>query len=114
MRLEPEQMRVFFDAAEMQARGTPPEELKKIVQERYKRHYYTAPERTGVSYMMSPILRGYVNPENDDTVNTQSVPHVMHYMPNISNDAVGGATPAPDEMQYLLEHDIGDTTRIRL
>ena len=29
------QMRVFFDAAEMQAKGTPPEEVKKIIQERY-------------------------------------------------------------------------------
>ena len=29
------QVRVFFDAAEMQAKGTPPEELKKIIQERY-------------------------------------------------------------------------------
>ena len=28
------QMRVFFDAAEMQAKGTPPGELKKIIQER--------------------------------------------------------------------------------
>src|ERR1700716_868307 len=28
------QMRVFFDAAEMQAKGTPPEELKRIIQER--------------------------------------------------------------------------------
>jgi hypothetical protein len=27
-------MRVFFDAAEMQAKGTPPEELKKIIQQR--------------------------------------------------------------------------------
>lgn len=97
-------MRVFFDAAEMQAKGTPPEELKKIIQDRYKTHYYKAPERAGVSYMMSPILRTYVNPEEDDTVNAASVPHVMHYVPNVSNDAVGGATPAPDEMQHLTEH----------
>src|SRR5215472_16251876 len=27
------QMRVFFDAAEMQAKGTPPEELKRIIQD---------------------------------------------------------------------------------
>src|SRR5882762_6606004 len=44
------QLQVFFDAAEMQAKGTPPEELKKIVQERYRTHYYKAPERAGVSY----------------------------------------------------------------
>src|SRR5438046_7865219 len=55
------QMRVFFDAAEMQAKGPPPEELKKIIQERYKADHYKAPERAGVSYMLSPILRTYVN-----------------------------------------------------
>src|SRR6266550_2582010 len=31
------QMRVFFDAAEMQAKGTPPGELKKIMQQRYRK-----------------------------------------------------------------------------
>jgi len=51
------QMRVFFDAAEMQAKGTPPGELKRIIKERYKTGYYKAPERAGISYMLSPILR---------------------------------------------------------
>src|SRR5436305_9444445 len=51
------QMQVFFDAAEMQARGTPPEKLKRIIQQRYKTRYYKAPARAGVSYMLSPILR---------------------------------------------------------
>jgi hypothetical protein len=32
-------MRIFFDAAEMQAKGTPPEELKKIMQQRFQAHY---------------------------------------------------------------------------
>jgi hypothetical protein len=99
-----ENMRVFFDAAEMQAKGTPPEELKKIIQERYKTHYYKAPERAGVSYMMSPILRTYVNPEEDDTVATDNVPHVMPYMPNVSNEAVGGATPTTEELRHFIEH----------
>src|SRR5512137_699038 len=62
------QMRVFFDAAEMQAKGTPPGELKKIIKERYLMQYYKAPERAGVSYMVSPILRSYVNPEENDDV----------------------------------------------
>src|SRR6266853_5495936 len=44
------QMRVFFDAAEMQARGTPPGELKRLIQDRYKSGFYKAPERAGVSY----------------------------------------------------------------
>src|SRR5207302_4548247 len=77
------QMRVFFDAAEMQAKGTPPEELKKIIQERYKAGYYKAPERAGVSYMLSPILRTYVNPEESDRVTTANIPHVMYYASDI-------------------------------
>ena len=98
------QMRVFFDAAEMQAKGTPPEELKKIIQESYRTHYYKAPERAGVSYMLSPILRTYVNPDANDNVATANVPHVMHYAPNVSNEDVGGATPKPEQLRYFSEH----------
>src|SRR5499425_174481 len=98
------QMRVFFDAAAMQAEGTPPEELKKIIQERYKTKYYKAPERAGVSYMLSPILRTYVNPDQNDSVATSDVPHVMHYAPNVSNQEVGGASPSPEEFHYYSEH----------
>ena len=97
-------MRVFFDIAEMQAKGTPPRELKQIIQERYKTHHYKPPERAGVSYMLSPILRTYVNPDQNDTVSTTNNPHVMHYAPNVSNEAVGGAMPAPEELRYLSEH----------
>ncbi len=98
------QLQVFFDAAEMQAKGTPPEELKKIIQERYRTHYYKAPERAGVSYMQSPILRTYINPDANDNVATANVPHVMHYAPNVSNEDVGGASPTPEQLHYFSEH----------
>jgi len=87
------QMRVFFDAAEMQANGTPPGELKKIIKERYKSGYYKAPERAGISYMLSPILRTYWNPEESDSVVTANIPHVMYYAPNVSNEDIGGGKP---------------------
>ena len=48
------QMRVFFDAAEMQAKGTPPGELKKIIKDRFKTGYYKAPERAGISLVLLP------------------------------------------------------------
>src|SRR3982074_238323 len=98
------QLQVFFDAAEMQAKGSPPEELKKIIQERYRTHHYKAPERAGVSYMLSPILRTYVNPDVNDNVATANVPHVMHYAPNVSNEDVGGASPTPEQLHYFSEH----------
>ncbi len=85
------QMRVFFDAAEMQAKGTPPGELKKIMKDRFKKGYYKAPERAGISYMLSPILRTYFNPEeNGSVVPTINYPHVMYYAPNVSNEDIGG------------------------
>ncbi len=89
-----EQMRVFFDAAEMQAKGTPPGELKKIIKDRYKTGYYKAPERAGVSYMVSPILRTYVNPEESDKVATSNNPHVMYYAPHVTNEDIGGKPPS--------------------
>lgn len=98
------QMRVFFDAAEMQAKGTPPEELKKKIQERYKTGYYKPPQRAGVSYMLSPILRTYVNPDESEDVTTSNIPHVMYYAPNVSSKDVGAASPTPDQFRYYAEH----------
>jgi hypothetical protein len=98
------QMRVFFDAAEMQAKGTPPEELKKTIQQRYKMHHYKPPERAGVSYMLSPILRTYVNPDQSEDVATANIPHVMYYAPNVTNQEVGAATPTPEQFAYFSQH----------
>jgi hypothetical protein len=96
------QMRIFFDAAEMQAKGTPPGELKTIMKKRYKAGYYKAPERVGVSYMLSPILRTYVNPEESDSVATIGIPHVMYYAPYVSNQDIGGEKPGIPPPIYLF------------
>lgn len=98
------QMQVFLDAAEMQAKGTPPDKLKQIIQQRYKTNFYKPPERAGVSYMLSPILRTYVNPAQGDEAITANVPHVMHYAPNVSNQDVGGAVPTAEEFSYFHQH----------
>ena len=98
------QLRVFLDIAGMQAKGTPPQEVKNIIQQRFKANVYKAPERAGVSYMLSPILRTYTNPEVDGSVATSNNPHVMHYAPNVSNEDVGGAFPSPEALRYYSEH----------
>jgi hypothetical protein len=97
-------MRVFFDIAALQARGTPPAELKRTIQEQYHTGHYKAPERAGVSYMMSPVLRTYVDPDHGEQVATTNNPHVMYFAPNVSDEAVGGAKLAPEELSYFLEH----------
>ena len=98
------QMRVFLDAAEMQAKGTPSEELKKIIQQRYKTKYYKPPERFGVSYMLSPILRTYTNPDQNEDVITGNIPHVMYYAPNVTDKEVGGGRPNAEQFRYFSEH----------
>jgi len=96
------QMRVFFDAAEMQAKGTPPGELKRVIQGRYKAGFYRAPERAGISYMLSPVLRTYFSPEDSDRVTTINFPHVMYYAPDISNEDIGGGKPGGMEPFVIL------------
>jgi hypothetical protein len=96
------QMRVFFDAAEMQARGTPPGDLKRIIQQRYEAGFYRAPERAGISYMLSPVLRTYLDPDHSDRVITINFPHVMYYAPGISNHDIGGGTPGGLEPFVIL------------
>src|SRR5260370_23716423 len=81
------QMRIFFDAAEMQAKGTPPGELKKIIKHRHKTGYYRAPERAGISYMLSPVRRAYFNPEEDDRAISVNLHHDMCYARSDSMDA---------------------------
>lgn len=98
------QMRVFFDAAEMEAKGTPPQELKKLIQERYKTHYYKPPARAGVSYMLAPILRTYLNSDQNEDVATATIPHIMHYAPNVSNEDVGGSIPTREQMDSFVHH----------
>ncbi|MCE5318440.1 MAG: hypothetical protein LLG04_13905 [Parachlamydia sp.] len=83
------QMQVLFDIAEMQAKSTSPEEVRKILKDRFQKGYYKAPQRAGVSYMLSPILRTYQNPQKGDEVETVNFPHVMYYAPNITNKDIG-------------------------
>ncbi len=89
----PAQMKLFFDIAALQAQGMPPEKLKKLIQERYRMHYYKPP-KAGISYMLSPILRTYINPDGNDSVLTANNPHIMYYAPNVKNRDLGGPTPS--------------------
>jgi hypothetical protein len=105
------QMRVFMDAADMQAKGTPPRQLKEIIQRRYTKHFYKAPERAGISYMLSPILRTYTNPDANEDAVTVSLPHVMYFAPHLSNQDIGGSNPTAEEFGYLTQHGHWPGTR---
>jgi hypothetical protein len=84
-------MPVYFDMAEMRASGTPAEELKAIVVERWETGQYKAPERAGISYMLAPMFRTYTNPDVEvNKVGTTNAPHYMFYAPGVSNEDIGG------------------------
>jgi hypothetical protein len=97
-------MRVFFDIAKMQAEGTPPENLKQLIRDRYRTGYYPPPGRPGISYMLSPILRTYINPGKNDSILTASIPHVMHYAPNLTDQDIGSAKPSFNSKYPFLIH----------
>jgi hypothetical protein len=98
------QLRVFLDIAEMQAKSILPQDLKRTIQQRFKTKVYKAPERAGISYMLSPVLRTYTNPEENGSVATSNIPHAMHYAPNVSSEDVGAAFPTPDALRYYSQH----------
>jgi hypothetical protein len=90
-----EQMRVFFDAAKMQAEGTAPGRLQETMKDRFNAGFYKAPERDGISYMLSPILRAYTNPDEGDAIMTFNYPHYMFYSPDVTNADIGGQLLSP-------------------
>ena len=61
--------------------------MKDEIGNRYKNKTYKAPEKAGLSYMVSPIFRAGGPP--DMKVYTMSMPHVMFYAPNITNEDIG-------------------------
>lgn len=87
-------MRPLFDFAQLQAQGVEAEKAKSIMQERYGAGFYKAPARVGISYMLAPVLRAYVNPEKDGAKGTFNFPHYMIYAPNVNNRDIGGGQPA--------------------
>lgn len=103
------QMRVFFDAAQEQAKGTPAGELKKLIQQRYRDGTYKAPQRAGISYMLSPVLRTYTSPEQNDNVATANLPHVMYYAPDVTSHDVGGSQPGGTYPAVILHGHHGYT-----
>jgi hypothetical protein len=87
----------FADVEQMRASGkVTGAELKNIMTERFKKGYYKAPARPGISYMVAPIMRVY----NGSSPNmlTMNLPHYMFYAPYISEADIGGNSPSGGPM----------------
>ena len=58
---------------------------RRILEGAYRPH-----ARSGMAYMLAPVLRAYPNPYHSDRRVTRSVPHRMFYAPFVDNDDIGG------------------------
>lgn len=94
-------MRVWFDVAELRAKGVSPEAMKKEVENRFRTGVYKTPDHPGMSYMAAPLMRSYMSldPKDKDSVMTMSMPHVMYYAPNATATEIGGM-PCPPCAPY--------------
>ena len=84
---------VVMDVAAMRASGKyTAKQVKDIVIDRIRKGIYKAPSRSGISYMLAPLMRVYPgNPPNNQVI-TMSMPHYMFYAPYLNNSDIGGDT----------------------
>jgi hypothetical protein len=121
-------MPVFLDVAAMRASGKySPSQVREIIIQGVKDGKYKSPSRTGVSYMLSPLLRTHPGTESTEMVN-MVMPHYMFYAPRVDNNDIGGEWDA--HSPYVInsgsnldkEHSIfnyiiipaGDTEKARI
>src|SRR5664279_5207009 len=101
---------VAFAVAEMRASGKySPSQVRDTILKRVKDVVYKAPSRTGVSYMLAPILRTH---GNDGSIVNMMMPHFMFFAPGVDNKDIGGVwdvhTPYAIDSGNILdkEHSI--------
>jgi len=80
-------LKVIMDAATLRAQGVNPAALKAEIEKRYREKTYKAPEKPGLSYMVAPVMRALGPP--DLNMHTMSMPHLMFYAPNLTNEDIG-------------------------
>jgi len=77
----------YIYAAELRARGMNAKQVYDEVTKRFGTAAYPNPSRSGVSYMIAPLMRGYTHGPVPATMN---MPHYMFYAPNVKNKDLGG------------------------
>jgi hypothetical protein len=80
---------VTIDVAAMRARGDTPRAIHDEVARRFADGRYHAPARAGVSYMLGPVMRTYLEAASRTPI-TVVGPHYMFYAPNVTDADIGG------------------------
>jgi len=81
---------IYQDVAAMRASGKyNPAQIKDSIKNRILTGVYKAPARSGISYMLSPLMRVYPGMPDDKTIVTVSAPHYMFYAPYVADGDLG-------------------------
>jgi hypothetical protein len=109
----------YIYTAELRARGMDAKQVHDEVSKKFGKPTYPNPSRSGVSYMLAPIMRGYTHGPIPATMN---MPHYMFYAPNVKNKDIGGnsfgqypfilsMSPGRDDVIILL---VGETEKAKI
>lgn len=79
----------YFDIERLRIEGVPARKAKEIIRERFHGGTYKSPEKGGLSYMLAPMHRAYMEPAKSDLIMTVSAPHHMPYAPNVDPKSMG-------------------------
>jgi hypothetical protein len=77
----------YVYAAELRARGKGPKQVYQEVTKKFRDAIHPNPSRSGIGYMIAPLMRGYTKAPEPVTMN---MPHYMFYAPNVKDTDIGG------------------------
>lgn len=86
-------VRIETEAATLRLAGQPMAAIQRQVEEGFKSGTYRAPKPGGVAYMLSPLR--YRIDDAGRATNSNAVPHVMFYAPNVTDTDIGGQRGSP-------------------
>ncbi len=109
----------YIYAAELRARGMDVDQVHREITKKFGAKGYANPVRSGVSYMIAPVMRGFTNGAKPVTMN---MPHYMFYAPNVTDKDIGGKgfgqypfilsmSPGRDDVIILL---VGETEKAKI
>ena len=99
-------LKVIMDVAVLRIQGMRPVALKTEIERRYKNKTYMVPQKTGLSYMVAPVMRTWMMP--DWQVHTMPMPHLMFYAPNMTNEDIGAVPNSSLLYPFVFKEGIAE------
>jgi hypothetical protein len=92
-------LKPFFDVAAMRASGKfTASQIRDTIVQRVLNGTYKPAARPGISYMLSPLLRTYV----DGKIVNMVMPHYMFYAPRVDDNDVGGKWEMGGQQPFVV------------